>query len=68
MKRKSGCCCSGCLWLFAIALLVYSWESSTWPLRAAELLTGVAVIAAIAYRQHRRSMPFSESRTSPSEP
>jgi hypothetical protein len=55
MKRKSGGCCSGCLWLFAIALLIYSWEGGPWPLRALELLTVVVIVIAFAYWQHRMS-------------
>jgi peptidoglycan/LPS O-acetylase OafA/YrhL len=64
MKRKSGGCCSGCLWLFAIALLIYSWEGSGWALRAVELLlVAVVVIAAAIYQQRRRSRSL-ESRGS----
>jgi hypothetical protein len=48
MKRRSRGCCSGCLWLFAIALLIYSWEGSSWPLRGLELLTVVVVVVAAA--------------------
>jgi len=55
MSRLGRGCCSGCLWLFAIALLIYSWEGSPWPLRGLELLTVVVVVGALAYWQRRVS-------------
>jgi hypothetical protein len=55
MKRKSGACCSGCLFLLLVLLLTDSWLGSSWPLRAVELLTGVVVVAALGYGQLRVS-------------
>ena len=66
MKRLGCGCCGGCLWLFAIALLVVSWEGSSWPLRALELLTAAVVVVALTYRQ-RRSRSW-ESRATASGP
>ncbi|MFZ0995053.1 MAG: hypothetical protein WAO09_03605 [Candidatus Dormiibacterota bacterium] len=52
LRRSGRGCCLGCLWLFVVALLIYGWEGSAWPLRGLELLTAVLVVAAaIAYRQ-----------------
>ena len=51
MKRLGCGCCSAFLWLFVIALLVVSWEGSSWPLRALELLTAGVVVVALSYRQ-----------------
>ena len=43
------------LWFVIVVLLVDGWVGSSWALRAVELLTGAAVLAAIAYRQRRAS-------------
>ena len=67
LRRGCGDCGSCLLWLVIAVLLVDGWVGSSWPLRAVELLTGVAVVAAIAYRQRRASGPL-ESRTSPTVP
>jgi hypothetical protein len=68
MKRLGTGCCSGCLWLFVIALLIYSWEGSSWPLRALELGTlAVVAVAAIAYQQ-RRSRTKTEREATPARP
>lgn len=53
MKRKSAGCCSGCLLLVLVLLLTDSWLGSSWPLRAVELLTAAAVVAALGYGQLR---------------
>jgi hypothetical protein len=62
MRRGCGGCGSCLFWLVVAVLLVDGWLGSTWPLRAVELLTAVAVVAAIAYRQRRASASV-ESRS-----
>lgn len=55
LRRGCGGCGSCLLWLIIAVLLVDGWVGSSWALRAVELLTGAAVLAAIAYRQRRAS-------------
>lgn len=58
VRRLGRGCCSGCIWLFAIALLVVSWQASPWSLRALELLLLlVVVLVAAAVVQSRRPEP-----------
>ena len=66
--RHFGCGCGSCLlWLIIVVLLVDGWVGSSWALRAVELLTAAVVVVAVAYRQHRTSVP-SESQSSPNGP
>ena len=55
MNRRSGGCCSGCLWIFVVLLLASAWLNSTWPLRAVELLIGVVLIGCAGMVQARRA-------------
>jgi hypothetical protein len=48
-----------------VVLLTDGWLGSSWAWRAVELLTGLAVIVAVAYRQHRTSVPSESQSTVP---
>jgi hypothetical protein len=64
--RRLGCGCGSCfLWLIIVVLLTDGWLGSSWAWRAVELLTGLAVIVAVAYRQHRTSVPSESQSTVP---
>jgi hypothetical protein len=54
LRRGCGGCGSCLLWFVIVVLLVDGWVGSSWSLRAVELVMGVALVAAIAYRQRSR--------------
>lgn len=58
MNRRPGGCFSGCwsclVCVLALGLLITAWQASTWPLRAGELLLGLALLVGAGMVQERR--------------
>jgi hypothetical protein len=55
VTRRFGCC-SGCLLLFALLLIVSSWMRSSWPERALELLIAAALLVIVGAFQARHTL------------